>query len=56
MTVAASHVVDRGGQGQVLVICTFHGPQEGTEIRQITELEVEKVFLRHDIMIALSEK
>ncbi len=38
MTVAASHIIDGRGQGQVLIIRTLHRAQECAEVGQVTQL------------------
>jgi hypothetical protein len=53
MTVTAAYIIDRRRQVKILVICRFHAANEGTEVGQIPDVEEEKIFFRHDIMIAL---
>jgi hypothetical protein len=56
VTVAAAHVQRGSGQVEGLVIGCFHTAQESAEVRQVTEVEIEVIFVRHDIMIALFQK
>jgi hypothetical protein len=56
MSIAAAHIIDRRGQWQILVVGAFDGTQKGPKVRQVTQLEIQKVFFGHDIMIALFKK
>jgi hypothetical protein len=44
MTVAAADVKGWRGKVKVLIISRFHATNEGAEIWQVTEMEVEKIF------------
>jgi hypothetical protein len=56
VTIAAAHVQGWGRQVEGLVEGRLHSADEGAEVGQVKQVEVEKILVVHAIMIAVSRK
>jgi len=56
MSVAAAHVQGWGREVEGLVEGRLHSADEGAEVGQVKQVEVEKILVVHAIMIALLRK
>ena len=56
VTVAAAHVQGRRGQVEGLVEGRLHRADEGAEVGQVKQVEIQVIFFRHGIMIAVFQK